>query len=93
MPHYASNWPRLPKPVKPRQPKWTHRLGSFAVHFFFGSLLGSAAGVGVLALAFSAPRLARTAFLCIAGGALLGGLVAGIARDRFWTDLWKEWGA
>jgi len=79
----------MPKPIKTKKRGGTDRLFAFAVHFFFGAILGSVFGLGFWAFHFSGSESARTGLLCIGGGALLCGLVAGIAKDEFWTRLWK----
>ena len=56
----------------------------------FGALLGATCGAGVWALLFSDLKTAMVGGACLGGGALLGGLAAGIARVEFWTRFRKE---
>ena len=90
MPHFVKNWPYMPKPIRTKKPDWKDRCAAFGVHFFFGAILGSAFGLGFWAYHFSEEKTATVGLLCIGGGALLCGIAAGIARDEFWTDLWKK---
>ena len=80
MPNRGINWPFMPKPMKTH---WTDRLAAFGLHFFFGAALGSACGLGLWILRFAGAESNALGLRCIAGGALAGGLLAGIARDRF----------
>ena len=82
MPYTAPNWPRLPRPIRNR-PKRQARLRAFGVQFFFGAILGSALGLAFWAVFFSADKSVAVCLRCLAGGALLGGLAAGIAKDEF----------
>lgn len=87
MPNRGINWPFMPKPLTRNQP---NRFAGFALHFFYGAALGSAAGLIFWLLFSSDPASAQTGLRCIAGGLLLGGLLVGIARDRLWADLRKK---
>ena len=87
MPHFVKNWPHMPKPIRTKKPDWRDRVSAFGVHFFFGSILGSAFGLACWAIFFSSDKSSAACLLCIGGGALLGGLAAGIAKDEFWAGL------
>ena len=87
MPNRGINWPFMPKPRTRTRP---NRFAAFAVHFFYGAALGSAAGLIFWLLFSSDPAATQTGLRCIAGGLLLGGLLAGIARDRLWADLRRK---
>ena len=89
MPHFAQNWPSMPKPIRPPKRSWKNRLAAFGVHFLCGALLGATCGVGVWALLFSDLKTATVGGACLGGGALLGGIVAGIARAEFWDRFRK----
>lgn len=89
MPFTAPNWPRLPRPIRNR-PKRQARLRAFGVQFFFGAILGAALGLAFWAIFFSAEKSAAVCLRCLGGGALLGGLAAGIVQDEFWTKLGKR---
>ncbi|MBX3732304.1 MAG: hypothetical protein KF791_06880 [Verrucomicrobiae bacterium] len=61
---------------------------AFAVHFLFGAILGAGIGMTVWgrpALGMYESR--RAGAVCIALGALSGGLLAGFGRDSFWSSL------
>ncbi len=90
MPNFTPNWPYMPKPIRTKKRDWKDRCAAFGVHFFFGAILGSAFGLGFWAIHFAEEKTATVGLLCIGGGALLCGIAAGIARDEFWTDLWKK---
>ena len=64
------------------------RVFAFAVHFFFGAILGAVFGLGYWAY-YADTDSAKAGIICIVGGALLAGIIAGIAKDDFWTDYWK----
>lgn len=70
---------------------------AFWVHFFFGALLGGVVGLGVWSRPWFGLFSSGTAgLICIGGGASLGGLIAGCARDEFWEGLrdsnwWRFW--
>ena len=87
MPHFVKNWPHMPKPIRTKKPDWRDRVAAFGVHFFFGAILGSAFGLALWAFLRAENMTAAGGVLCIGAGALLGGLVAGIAKDEFWTGL------
>ena len=89
MPHFAQNWPLMPKPIKKKR-NARKRLSAFGVHFFFGAILGSALGLFYWALRYGDGKTAETGLLCIGAGALAVGFVAGIARDEFWSGLRKK---
>ena len=84
MPNRGINWPFMPKPLTSNRP---NRFAEFAVHFFYGAALGSAAGLIYWLLFSPAPAATAAGLRCIAGGLLLGGTLAGIAQDRLWSDL------
>lgn len=90
MPHFVKNWPHMPKPIRTKKPDWRDRVSAFGVHFFFGSILGSAFGLAFWAFYCAKERAAAVGVLCIGAGALAFGFVAGIARDEFWTGLRKK---
>lgn len=87
---YAKNWPHMPKPIRTEKRTGRDRLAAFGVHFFFGAILGSVLGLGCWAYRFSDGKSGAAGLLCLAGGALLCGLVAGIARDECWSHLRKK---
>ena len=87
MPNRGINWPFLPKPLTRNR---TNRFAGFAVHFFYGAALGSAAGLMYWILFSSDPASTPTGLRCIAGGLLLGGTLAGLAQDRLWSDLRRK---
>lgn len=89
MPHFVQNWPYMPKPIRTKKPNGKDRLRAFGVHFFFGAILGSVLGLGFWASWFADEKTAAVGLTCIAGGALLCGVAAGIARDEFWNRLRK----
>jgi hypothetical protein len=65
---------------------------SFAVHFFFGMFMGAVVGLGVWArLSRWYPYNRWLGVLCIGGGALLGGLFAGLYGDNFWEKINEYW--
>lgn len=82
MSRHASNWPFMPKPNRESPPSWTDRLFAFGVNFYLGAILGALVGLGVWAFHFCRSDTPGTGLQCIAGGALLAGLVVGIARDK-----------
>jgi hypothetical protein len=84
MPNRGINWPFMPKPLTRNR---TNRFAGFAVHFFYGAALGSAAGLMYWILFSSDPASTPTGLRCISSGLLLGGLLVGIAQDRFGSDL------
>ena len=86
MPFTAPNWPRLPRPIRNR-PKRQARLRAFGVQFFFGAILGSVLGLAFWAIFFSADKSVAVCLRCLGGGALLGGLVAGIVQDGLRAEL------
>ena len=90
MPHFVKNWPHMPKPIRTKKPDWRDRVHAFGVHFFFGAILGSAFGLALWAIIFSAEKSAAVCLACIGAGALAFGFVAGIARDEFWAGLRKK---
>ena len=85
MPNRGVHWPFMPKPRITRKRSWRDRLKDFGVHFFFGAILGSALGLGVWTFRFCQSDSPQGGLLCIAYGAIIAGLVAGIVRDEFWT--------
>lgn len=82
MSRHASNWPFMPKPIRENPPSWTDRLFAFGVNFYFGAILGALVGLAVWAFHFCRSDTRDAGLECIAGGALLAGLVVGIARDK-----------
>ncbi|MDB6174153.1 MAG: hypothetical protein JWL59_3464 [Chthoniobacteraceae bacterium] len=63
----------------------------FVVHFFFGALVGAAAGFGAWAKSPHASSVSMTpGFYYIGLGALICGLIAGWWGDHFWTGF-CEW--
>ena len=80
----------MPKPMLTKKKFWMDRISAFGVHFFFGAVLGSAFGLGFWIFRFADTESTALGLRCIAGGAAAGGLLAGIARDRFWRDLRKK---
>jgi hypothetical protein len=59
----------------------------FWVHFVFGAILGAVIGLWVWGRpVFRLYDSSLAGFLCIGGGALLGGLLAGFGRDSFWES-------
>ena len=85
MPNRGILWPFMPKPRLTKKRGWRDRLRAFGIHFFFGAILGSVLGLAGWIFYFSGTDSARIGLRCLAGGAGLGGLVAGIARDEFWS--------
>jgi hypothetical protein len=85
MSHRGINWPFMPKPRITRKRDIRDRLFDFGIHFFYGAVLGSVLGLGIWAFRFCQSDSPRGGLLCIAYGAIVAGLVAGIARDEFWT--------
>lgn len=75
----------MPKPMLTKKKIWLDRISAFGVHFFFGAVLGSAFGLGFWIFRFAEVESTALGLRCLAGGALAGGLLAGIARDEFWT--------
>lgn len=75
----------MPKPRITRKRSRRDRLYDFAVHFFLGAVLGSVLGLGLWAFRFCQSESPRGGIQCILSGAGAAGLVAGIARDEFWT--------
>lgn len=60
----------------------------FWVHFAFGAFVGALLGVSVWGhRAFDLGHSSLAGVLCISGGALLGGLLAGFGRESFWSNL------
>ena len=92
MSHRGINWPFMPKPRITRKRDWHGRLCDFGVHFFFGAVLGSVIGLGAWAFRFCQADSDAGGLLCIAYGAALGGLLAGVARDELWSRSRKQGG-
>ena len=68
-------------PDDPDNSSWT----GFFVHFVFGAVLGGLLGTAVWGWALDG-QSAMAGLLCIGGGALLLGLIAGFFGDRFWES-------
>ncbi len=59
----------------------------FWVHFVFGAIAGAFIGLWVWGRpAFGFYESSLAGIICIGGGAILGGLLAGFGRDRFWEN-------
>ena len=59
----------------------------FWAHFVFGAVAGAVAGLWVWGRPdFGFYDSGRAGWLCIGGGALLGGLLAGLGRESFWES-------
>jgi hypothetical protein len=69
----------------------------FWVQFFFGAIFGTVLGFGTWAKSSWKTSPDMLPGICfIGGGALIFGVVAGLAGDRFWADLgnrswWRWW--
>lgn len=67
----------------------------FIIHFVFGAALGTVIGLGLWAQLGGRNSTSSTVgVLCIGGGALACGLVAGFFEDRFWGSfarLFRWW--
>ena len=60
----------------------------FAIHFFFGSLLGAAIGLYIWARSDWVLSASSTpGVLFVSAGAVIGGLLAGCRQDAFWTGV------
>lgn len=59
----------------------------FWVHFAFGAVMGAAIGLWVWARpAFRLYDSSLAGVMCIGGGAVLAGLLAGFGRETFWES-------
>ena len=83
--HHGIHWPFMPKPRHTRKRGGRDRLYDFGVHFLLGAILGSVLGLGLWAFRLCQADSPRGGLQCIVYGAGAAGLVAGIARDEFWT--------
>lgn len=66
----------------------------FFVHFVLGALVGAVLGFGFWVRSPEAASTSMTpGMFYIGGGALVGGLSAGLMGDRFWESLgdWFSW--
>jgi hypothetical protein len=60
---------------------------AFWVHFAFGAVIGAVAGLWVWGRpSFHLYDSSLAGVGCIGGGALLGGLLAGVGRESFWES-------
>jgi hypothetical protein len=68
---------------------------AFCIHFFFGALVGAAIGVRCwMRSDWALSPSATPGVLIVSGSALLVGLLAGLAKDAFWSEVGEysaEW--
>ncbi len=70
-----------------KKPDMTMAVVGFVVHSVCGAVFGAILGLAMFARSSDAGSVSgRPALLWIGGSALIGGLLAGVGQDEFWSE-------